>query len=120
MYVAQLAQERERSDQRIAFLEAEKTELEHKLTCEKRRGDLLELELAEAHNTNATHQTDIAERERLLNLLKDINDKTSAAFNRLGLEGTKKERKPRVKNGKPKKGKADNGQSADKPTPAAG
>lgn len=110
-YVEQIKQERLADRKTIEQLQAEVGNLAHALQGERRKSGLLELDVAERDNNIATLQSELTEDRRLLDLLKDINDKASAAFNSLNIEGTKKERKPRAKNGKPKSKKVDNGQS---------
>jgi hypothetical protein len=88
----------------IERLESEKAELESRLKSEQRKSGLLELDIAERDNTIQTLQSDVLERRRLLGMLKDINDKTSAAFARLGVTGEpKKERNPNGKTTKAKR-----------------
>jgi hypothetical protein len=118
VFVAQLGHEREGYRKQIEQLESEQVDLQHRLQGEIRRGGLFEVELAAALNTIATLQSELIEKNNFLNTVKDINDKTSAAFARLNIKGTKKERKPRVKNGKPKpKGKEE--RKAPDPSPQA-
>lgn len=75
---------RQGDQEKIRFLEQENSELR--------------LEIATQQNTIATLQTELLDKNGFLNTLKDINDKTSAAFDRLGVKGAaKKERKPKAK-----------------------
>jgi hypothetical protein len=102
----------------IERLEAEKAELTSQLQSERRKSGLLELDIAERDNTIQTLQSDVLERRRLLDMLKDINDKTSAAFARLGVTGEpKKERKPNAKT--PKAGKKESADREEASQPAA-
>ncbi len=103
VFVAQLGHEREGYRKTIEQLESEKVDLQHRLQGEIRKSGLLELDVAQHVNTIATLQSEVIEHKRLLDLLRDINAKSTAAFDRLNITGTKKERKPRTKNGKPKK-----------------
>ncbi len=122
VFVAQLAQEREAKDQQIEQLQAEVGRLAHQVQQEIRKSGLLELDVVERDNTIATLQSDIIERKGLLDLLRDINAKSTAAFDRLNITGTKKERKPRAKNGKKQKTDALPGdrQNTDKAPKATG
>ena len=102
-YVEQIKHERAADARKIERLEGEKAELETKLKQEERKSGLLELDVAQHVNTIATLQSEVIEHKRLLDLLRDINAKSTAAFARLDIKGTKKERKPRAKNGKKRK-----------------
>ena len=75
IFVAQLAQERAAKDQQIEQLQAEVGRLTHQVQGEIRRADLAELELSQAHNDIQTRIADFAEKERTLQLLRQVLDK---------------------------------------------
>jgi hypothetical protein len=75
VFVAQLGHEREGYRRQIERVETENTELKEDVKKEKCRGDLLELELAQALNNMQTRETDFAEKERTLQLLRQVLDK---------------------------------------------
>ncbi len=79
------------------------------LHAERCKSGLLELDLAQHVNTIASLQTELNDKSGFLNTLKDINDKTTAAFARLDIKGAAK----KVRTPRPKK-KADR-ETADKP-----
>ena len=103
-YVEQIEHERAADARKIERLEGEKAELETKLKQEERKSGLLELDVAQHVNTIATLQSEVIEHKRLLDLLRDINAKSTAAFARLNF-GTKKERKPEPKTARSEKPK---------------
>ncbi len=98
IHVEQLRQEREAKDGQIEQLQAEIGRLEHHLQSEFRKSSLLELDIAQLANDKQTLQTELNDKTGFLNTLKDINDKTTAAFARLDIKGAaKKVRTPRPK-----------------------
>lgn len=68
------------------------------LMNERIKSGLLELDIAQMANDKQTLQTELNEKNGFLNTVKDINDKTTAAFARLDIKGAaKKARTPRPK-----------------------
>ncbi len=96
--VAAIAAVREADRVEVERLRLELGEALKDLHAEKCKSGLLELDLAQHVNTIATLQTELNDKNGFLNTLKDINDKTTAAFARLDIKGAaKKVRTPRPK-----------------------
>ena len=96
--LAAVAAVREADRVEVERLRLELGEALKDLHAEKCKSGLLELDLAQHVNTIATLQTELNDKNGFLNTLKDINDKTTAAFARLDIKGAaKKVRTPRPK-----------------------